>query len=127
MAKWGRICTDQHDALKEEEKMSEYKWFVETKDDFTNECISREANEGSLEIHPRKGILCADGKKHRLWECPRSFVTEMENSQHPFRFITWVQEGNGHIRVFNPPRKKKHVIHRGFGGKTPRRRNALRV
>jgi hypothetical protein len=85
--------------------MSQYRWFVES-DDFTNEAIAEAANNWGEKIIPHTGMMCADGKRHNLWECPYSLITKLRNSQQPFRFRAWIQEGKGQIRPFK--RQSKH-------------------
>lgn len=89
--------------------MPEYKWYVEPVGDFTNEYISREANERGAHIIPLRDKMCEDGE-HNLWQCSCSFITELHRSQQPLRFVEWVQEGNGKIRRWVPPKRKESSL-----------------
>jgi len=89
--------------------MATYKWFVEPRDDFTNEVIAREASDRGFELFEHRDMVCGDGKCHNLWECPHSFITELRHSGHPVKFVRWGQEGNGKIQYKPFPSKKPKI------------------
>ena len=53
----------------------EYTWYLEPKTKAVNEAIAAElAANGAIDSSPRK-VICADGKRHNLWECNIEIVT----------------------------------------------------
>lgn len=95
--------------------MTEYSWFIEPLDDFTNECIAREASERREHVLPGRDRVCADNEPHNLWECSHTFIRELRRSQQPLRFAVWVREGGGKIRrwKFETRKKKTYTLKRG--------------
>jgi len=87
-------------------KQREYTWYVEPLDDFTNECIARELPE---EDALRK-VMCSDGEERNLWRCKHSFITEVKNNHHAFRYKIFVREGNGVVRIWVKPKRKMHSL-----------------
>ena|SRR3989344_3716463 len=75
-------------------------WYVEPKDDVTNEFIARLLPEERLQ----KDIRCKDGKRRTLWECGFDFVTMLgraKNTQLKYSVFRKLLPG-GAIGPFNP-------------------------
>jgi len=91
-----------------EKLMRSYTWYVEPNDDFTNEYISRELPEEDA----LRDQECDDPLPHNLWRCESRFITKLKKSQQRLDYAVWIQEGNGKIRRWIPPRKKTAKIKR---------------
>lgn len=75
-------------------------WYVEPKDDVTNEFIARLLPEERLQ----KDVRCKDGKKRTLWECGFDFVTMLgraKNTQLKYGVFRKLLPG-GATGHFNP-------------------------
>ena len=80
-------------------KQREYNWFVEPRGDVahTNKVISENVGEENA----MQEMLCADGKKHNLWQCPSTLILFLWRSRVGLKisFKIFSQEGkNGKIR-----------------------------
>ena len=87
-----------------------HKWYIEPINAFTNEVVSR--NQDFLcDEQMFDGVLCADGKSHKLWGCAHGFsdVDKFMKSRACMGtvFKVWHQEGNGPIRVWIFTGRKK--------------------
>ncbi len=85
--------------------MLTYTWYLCPKDDHTNEVFARSLpEEDSIQSQ-----LCSDRKKRSLWRCDYQFVNRIKGSA-TLRYEVFVQEGNGQIRPWIIPPKKKHKL-----------------
>ena len=82
-----------------------YTWYLYPKDDHTNEVIA--TNLSGENFTQKK--LCSDGKERPLWECDYLFVGRIKGST-TLKYEVFVQEGNGQIRPWRLPSKKKHKL-----------------
>lgn len=73
-----------------------YTWFLEPLDSQTNQAIAGEVPESNL----NRGMRCADGRPHNLWECSYKIVAFFWKSKEKMglRFKIYVKEGGGKIR-----------------------------
>lgn len=73
-----------------------YEYFLEPKDNHTNEVISKNVGSGNF----LENVMCADGQKHNLWKCPSGLVFMLWRSRSnlKIRFKIFNREGNGKIR-----------------------------
>jgi len=67
-----------------------YTWYIEPLTDITNNAIQQYLSEAGLELSSAL-LLCADGKKHNLWECPIDLVKLIFSSKNSLslRFVIW--------------------------------------
>lgn len=86
-----------------------HRWFIEPLNALTNEILAKN-QEFLSEEQVFDGVKCEDGKFHKLWGCrDYRFVSDFLKNRRFFGsvFKIWHQEGNGQIRVWVFPRKKK--------------------
>lgn len=89
--------------------MSSHKWFIEPLDAKTNEILAKSqpyiSGDQTLD-----GVWFGDGKQHHVWVCTDyAFVAKLEKSKVDLLavFLVWHQEGNGRVREWIFPKKKK--------------------
>ena len=74
-----------------------YDWFLEPKDSYTNEVISKNVDEENTLIN----VVCADGQKHNLWQCSSGMrdMLWFSRSNLNIKFRIFGREGkNGKIK-----------------------------
>jgi len=88
-----------------------YTWYIEPLNKETNDAIYEYLSKTGLEFSAEP-ILCADGKKHNLWECPLNLIPLLCGNKKSLqlRFVVWGKQGR-YGRVINKlflfvPKKK---------------------
>ena len=80
-----------------------YRWYLEPKNAYTNEVISRRIGPENFQDE----MLCADGKRHPLWDVPYSFYADVRTNRkagdRQLRFNVWRQELPGGKIIGWPP------------------------
>ena len=92
---------------------SKYTWFIEPLDAHTNGAFAKEIPGENF----FREVVCEDGQKRNLWQCPRELVAAFWESRNDLelRFRIYNQTGRGRIRNVNflfKRKKKKHVRRR---------------
>ena len=92
------------------EKVS-HTWFIEPLSSFTNEVLAKN-QEFLSDEYIVNGILCEDGKRHKLWRCvDYTFVSAFLKSRSMgCVFSIWHQGGKGQIRQWEFHAKKRKRI-----------------
>ncbi len=96
-----------------------YRWYVEPKNQHTNESICMMSSEEN--IYP--GRVCSDGHPHDLFETTRpyvDFLIRSRRTQPALDFRVWVQEGDGMVRRWYLEKKSARV-RKVIGNKKPSR------
>jgi len=75
-------------------------WFVEPLDANTNKVIAQELAE-EAEERKMRNLICQDGKRHNLWQCPFRLIQRLFLSQETLhlKFKVYTRQGShGKIR-----------------------------
>jgi len=71
-------------------------WFIEPLDSNTNIAFDQQISDDNFTA----GVLCEDGKRHNLWECPFWLLASFQRSSRTMglQFRIFNRFGNGQIR-----------------------------
>lgn len=72
-----------------------YYWYLKPLDSHTNEVIANLPDAVFEE-----GVLCQDGKRRAMWQCPRELVASLNRSRRNLNlnFTVFVREDNSPVR-----------------------------
>ncbi len=75
---------------------SGYTWYIEPQDSHTNEVMASNLDEENA----LRDVLCADDRRHNLWQCPSGILFMLVRSRIDMniKFKIFGRQGNGKIR-----------------------------